>query len=94
MSGDKLPSNLAEAVIALCYAYRANLALGYSQLPFDALLEAYKQDLAMTGTTEAAYLAACEQLEAVVENAKAKTVSTNKLVRPPSPSSSMRRPKH
>lgn len=81
MLGKIQPSILAEAIFALCYAYRANLELGVSQQSLDALLEAYKQDLSTKGISEPAYLAACRHLEAVVADAKSTAIPTNALVR-------------
>ena len=89
MSGEKDPSSLPEAVFALCYAYRASIALGQSQLPFEALLDAFKKDMLKKGLADEEYLAACKQLEDA-----AKAIPGQEFAKPPSPTAELRRSRH
>ena len=80
---------MPEAVFALCYAYRASLALGQSQLPFELLLDAFKRDMRKTGLADEEYLAACKQLEDA-----AKAIPSQEIAKPPSPTAALRRSRH
>lgn len=93
MSGEK-PSDLTEAIAALCWAYRAHIALGNTSMPFEVLLEAFEQDLVMSNVNSSAYAEAFEALKSVAGSSREELVGSLLLVRPQSPTAILRRTKH